>query len=73
MVKVEEGKFTGRVLQRELSLITNLMTTENFENVTKDDGSPLNVTRAKLWFEVEFLWLFRETVAESTEVKTAVK
>ena len=59
MVKVEEGKFTGRVLQRELALITNLMTTENFENVTKDDGSPLNVTRAKLWFEVEFLWPFK--------------
>ena len=49
---VEEGKFTGRVLQRELSMITHLMTEENFEKVLRDDGSPLNVTRARVWFEV---------------------
>ena len=51
-ILVEEGKFTGRVLQRELSMITHLMTEENFEKVLRDDGSPLNVTRARVWFEV---------------------
>ena len=50
--KVEEGKFTGRVLQRELSMITNLMREENFVNVTRDDGQPLNVSKARIWFEV---------------------
>ena len=49
---VEEGKFTGRVLQRELSMITHLMTEENFDKVLRDDGTPLNVTRARVWFEV---------------------
>lgn len=49
---VEEGKFTGRVLQRELSMITHLMTEDNFDKVLRDDGSPLNVTRARVWFEV---------------------
>ena len=33
-------------------MITNLMTEDNFEGVRKDDGKPLNVTRARVWFEV---------------------
>ena len=33
-------------------MITNLMTEDNFEGVMKDDGKPLNVTRARVWFEV---------------------
>ena len=33
-------------------MITHLMTEENFEKVLRDDGSPLNVTRARVWFEV---------------------
>ena len=53
LIIVEEGKFTGRVLQRELSMITHLMTEDNFDKVLRDDGSPLNVTRARVWFEVK--------------------
>ena len=49
---VQQGKFTARVIQRELAMITNLMTPNNFENVTKDDGSPFNVSNARVWFEV---------------------
>ena len=36
---VEDGKFNARVIQRELAMITNLMTPENFENVVKDKSS----------------------------------
>jgi hypothetical protein len=32
---VKEGKFTGRVLQRELVLITHLFTPENFAGVKR--------------------------------------
>jgi hypothetical protein len=32
---VNEGKFTGRVLQRELALITHLFTPDNFEGVKR--------------------------------------
>ena len=49
---MEEGKFNARVIQRELAMITHLMTEENFENVKRDDGKPLNVSRARTWFEV---------------------
>ena len=35
---VEEGKFNARVIQRELAMITHLMTKDNFENVKRDDG-----------------------------------
>ena len=52
IIIVQSGKFDGRVIQRELSMITNLMTEDNFEGVMKDDGKPLNVTRARVWFEV---------------------
>ena len=53
---VQQGKFTARVIQRELAMITNLMTPNNFKNVTKDDGSPFNVSTARVWFEVG--WMF---------------
>ena len=33
-------------------MITNLMREENFVNVTRDDGQPLNVSKARIWFEV---------------------
>ena len=33
-------------------MITHLMTEDNFDKVLRDDGSPLNVTRARVWFEV---------------------
>ena len=49
---VQQGKFTARVIQRELAMITNLMTPHNFKDVTKDDGSPFNVSTARVWFEV---------------------
>ena len=50
---VEEGKFNARVIQRELTMITHLMTKDNFENVKRDDGAPFNVSRARIWFEVK--------------------
>ena len=49
---VQQGKFTARVIQRELAMITNLMTPNNFKDVTKDDGSLFNVSTARVWFEV---------------------
>ena len=33
-------------------MITNLMTPQNFKGVKRDDGTPFNITTARVWFEV---------------------
>ena len=49
---MKNGKFTGRVVQRELAMITNLMTEENFAHLPP--SQQFNVTAARVWYEV--LW-----------------
>ena len=47
---VQEGKFTGVVIQRELSLISNLFTEDNFDAVKRDDGTDLDLPGLVDWF-----------------------
>ena len=47
---MKKGKFTGRVVQRELAMITNLMTEENFAHLPPNQQ--FNVTAARVWYEV---------------------
>ncbi|XP_023334777.1 uncharacterized protein LOC111706208 [Eurytemora carolleeae] len=48
---VEQKKFYGSVIQRELALISNLFTVDNFPNITRRDGKLLNFTKLLAWFE----------------------
>jgi len=48
---VQDGQFTGRVIQRELSLISNLFDKQNFVNTTRQDGSSMNFTKLREWFD----------------------
>ena len=75
---VQEGKFTARVIRRELAMITKLMTPENFKGVKNDDGTAFNISTARDWFEVggesedwsEYKTVFR-TISSLATVKSS--
>jgi len=48
---VNDGKFQGRVIQRSLKIISDLFTKENFEDVVREDGMPLDLDGLVAWFE----------------------